>query len=269
MTTTTVNMVDPFVIADTTFSSRLIMGTGGARSLEALEKALVASGTELATVALRRVRPQARGSIIDVLDRVGVRLLPNTAGCFTAHDAVMTARLAREAFQTNWIKLEVIGDEHTLLPDPVELLDAAETLLDEDFVVLAYSNDDPILARRLEEAGCSAVMPLGSPIGSGQGILNPYNLSIIVERAAVPIILDAGIGTASDAAIAMELGCDGVLLASAVTRAHDPAAMAKAMVKAVDAGRLARKAGRIPRRLYAEASTTFEDLADFSTDQRA
>lgn len=269
MTTTTVNMVDPFVIADTTFSSRLIMGTGGARSLEALEKALVASGTELATVALRRVRPQARGSIIDVLDRVGVRLLPNTAGCFTAHDAVMTARLAREAFQTNWIKLEVIGDEHTLLPDPVELLDAAETLLDEDFVVLAYSNDDPILARRLEEAGCSAVMPLGSPIGSGQGILNPYNLSIIVERAAVPIILDAGIGTASDAAIAMELGCDGVLLASAVTRAHDPAAMAKAMLKAVEAGRLARKAGRIPRRLYAEASTTFEDLADFSTDQRA
>ena len=269
MTTTTVNMVDPFVIADTTFSSRLIMGTGGARSLEALEKALVASGAELATVALRRVRPQARGSIIDVLDRVGVRLLPNTAGCFTAHDAVMTARLAREAFQTNWIKLEVIGDEHTLLPDPVELLDAAETLLDEDFVVLAYSNDDPILARRLEEAGCSAVMPLGSPIGSGQGILNPYNLSIIVESAAVPIILDAGIGTASDAAIAMELGCDGVLLASAVTRAHDPAAMAKAMLKAVEAGRLARKAGRIPRRLYAEASTTFEDLADFSTDQRA
>jgi thiazole synthase len=269
MTITTVNMADRFVIADTTFSSRLIMGTGGARSLEALEKALVASRAELATVALRRVRPQARGSIIDVLDRVGVRLLPNTAGCFTAHDAVMTARLAREAFETNWIKLEVIGDEHTLLPDPVELLDAAETPLDEDFVVLAYSNDDPILARRLEEAGCSAVMPLGSPIGSGQGILNPYNLSIIVERAAVPVILDAGIGTASDAAIAMELGCDGVLLASAVTRAHDPAAMAEAMLKAVEAGRLARKAGRIPRRLYAEASTTFEDLADFSADQRA
>jgi thiazole synthase len=262
-------MDDPFVIADGTFSSRLIMGTGGARSLEALEKALVASGAELATVALRRVRPQARGSIIDVLDRVGVRLLPNTAGCFTAHDAVMTARLAREAFETNWIKLEVIGDEHTLLPDPAELLDAAETLVDEDFVVLAYSNDDPILARRLEEAGCSAVMPLGSPIGSGQGILNPYNISIIVERASVPVILDAGIGTASDAAIAMELGCDGVLLASAVTRARDPAAMAEAMLKAVEAGRLARAAGRIPRRLYAEASTTFEDLADLSSDQRA
>jgi thiazole synthase len=262
-------MDDPFVIADTTFSSRLIMGTGGARSLEALEKALVASGAELATVALRRVRPQARGSIIDVLDRVDVRLLPNTAGCFTAHDAVMTARLARDAFETNWIKLEVIGDEHTLLPDPVELLDAAETLVDEDFVVLAYSNDDPIVARRLEEAGCSAVMPLGSPIGSGQGILNPYNLSIIVERASVPVILDAGIGTASDAAVAMELGCDGVLLASAVTRAHDPAAMAEAMLKAVEAGRIARKAGRIPRRLYAEASTTFEDIADFSADQRA
>jgi thiazole synthase len=262
-------MDDPLVIAETTFSSRLIMGTGGARSLEALEKALVASGAELATVALRRVRPQARGSIIDVLDRVAVRLLPNTAGCFTAHDAVMTARLARDAFETNWIKLEVIGDEHTLLPDPVELLEAAETLVDEDFVVLAYSNDDPILARRLEEAGCSAVMPLGSPIGSGQGILNPYNLSIIVERASVPVILDAGIGTASDAAIAMELGCDGVLLASAVTRAHDPAAMAEAMLKAVEAGRLARKAGRIPRRLFAEPSTTFEDLADLSADQRA
>ena len=262
-------MDDPLVIADTTFSSRLIMGTGGARSLEALEKALVASGAELATVALRRVQPQARGSIIDVLDRVGVRLLPNTAGCFTTHDAVMTARLARDAFETNWIKLEVIGDEHTLLPDPVELLDAAETLVDDDFAVLAYSNDDPILARRLEEAGCSAVMPLGSPIGSGQGILNPYNLSIIVESASVPVILDAGIGTASDAAIAMELGCDGVLLASAVTRAHDPAAMAEAMLKAVEAGRLARKAGRIPRRLYAEPSTTFEDLADFSADQRA
>jgi thiazole synthase len=262
-------MADPFVVADTTFSSRLILGTGGARSLEALEKALVASGAELATVALRRVRPQARGSIIDVLDRVGVRLLPNTAGCFTAHDAVMTARLARDAFETNWIKLEVIGDEHTLLPDPVELLDAAETLVDEDFVVLAYSNDDPILARRLEEAGCSAVMPLGSPIGSGQGILNPYNLSIIVESASVPVVLDAGIGTASDATIAMELGCDGVLLASAVTRAHDPAAMAEAMLKAIEAGRLARKAGRIPRRLYAEASTTFEDLADLSADQRA
>jgi thiazole synthase len=262
-------MDDPLVIAETTFSSRLIMGTGGARSLEALEKALVASGAELATVALRRVRPQARGSIIDVLDRVAVRLLPNTAGCFTAHDAVMTARLARDAFETNWIKLEVIGDERTLLPDPVELLEAAETLVDEDFVVLAYSNDDPILARRLEEAGCSAVMPLGSPIGSGQGILNPYNLSIIVERASVPVILDAGIGTASDAAIAMELGCDGVLLASAVTRAHDPAAMAEAMLKAVEAGRLARKAGRIPRRLFAEPSTTFEDLADLSADQRA
>jgi thiazole synthase len=262
-------MDDPLVIAETTFSSRLIMGTGGARSLEALEKALVASGAELATVALRRVRPQARGSIIDVLDRVAVRLLPNTAGCFTVHDAVMTARLARDAFETNWIKLEVIGDEHTLLPDPVELLDAAETLVDDDFVVLAYSNDDPILARRLEEAGCSAVMPLGSPIGSGQGILNPYNLSIIVERASVPVILDAGIGTASDAAIAMELGCDGVLLASAVTRAHDPAAMAEAMLKAVEAGRLARKAGRIPRRLFAEPSTTFEDLADLSADQRA
>ncbi len=262
-------MDDPLVIADQSFSSRLIMGTGGATSLDALERALVASGAELATVALRRVRPGARGSIIDVLDRVGVRLLPNTAGCFTAHDAIVTARLAREAFDTNWIKLEVIGDDETLLPDPVELADAAETLVEDGFIVLAYSNDDPILARRLEEVGCSAVMPLGSPIGSGQGILNPYNLSIIVDRASVPVILDAGIGTASDAAIAMELGCDGVLIASAVTRAHDPAAMAEAMRKAVDAGRLARRAGRIPRRLYAEPSTTFEDLPELSADQRA
>jgi thiazole synthase len=260
---------DPLVIADQTFSSRLIMGTGGATSLDALERALVVSGAELATVALRRVRPGGGGSIIDVLDRVGVRLLPNTAGCFTAHDAIVTAQLAREAFDTNWIKLEVIGDDETLLPDPVELADAAETLVEEGFIVLAYSNDDPILARRLEEVGCSAVMPLGSPIGSGQGILNPYNLSIIVDRASVPVILDAGIGTASDAAIAMELGCDGVLIASAVTRAHDPAAMAEAMRKAVEAGRLARRAGRIPRRLYAEPSTTFEDLPELSSDQRA
>jgi thiazole synthase len=257
-------MDDPFVIADQAFSSRLIIGTGGASSLDALEKALVASGAELATVALRRVRPGGQGSIVDVLDRAGVRLLPNTAGCFTAHDAVATARLARDAFETTWIKLEVIGDEETLLPDPVELVDAAETLVDEEFVVLAYTNDDPILARRLEDVGCAAVMPLGSPIGSGQGILNPYNLSIIIERASVPVILDAGVGTASDASIAMELGCDGVLVASAITRAQDPAAMAEAIMKAVEAGRLARKAGRIPRRLYAEASTTFEDLPDFS-----
>jgi thiazole synthase len=253
---------DPLVIAGESFSSRLIMGTGGASSLEALEQALVASGSELATVALRRIDPQAKGSIVDVLQRVGVRLLPNTAGCFTAHDAVATARLAREAFETDWIKLEVIGDDKTLLPDPVELQDATEILVSEGFIVLAYTNDDPIVARRLEDAGCAAVMPLGSPIGSGMGINNPYNLQIIIENASVPIVLDAGIGTASDAALAMELGCDAVLVASAVTRARSPAAMAEAIRRAVEAGRLARKAGRIPRRRYAEPSTTFEGLPD-------
>ena len=189
-------------------------------------------------------------------------MLPNTAGCFTARDAITTAELAREALDTTWVKLEVIGDDRTLLPDPVELLDAAETLVDEGFTVLAYTSDDPILARRLQDAGCSAVMPLGSPIGSGMGIGNPYNIRLIVEEIEVPVILDAGIGTASDAAIAMELGCDAVLLASAVTRAQEPAVMAEAMRKAVEAGRLARRAGRIPRRLYADPSSTFEGLAD-------
>ena len=255
-------MDDPLIIAGESFSSRLIVGTGGARSLDSLEAALVASGAEIATVALRRVDPKAEGSILDVIDRVGCKLIPNTAGCFTARDAVMTARLAREALDTDWVKLEVIADERTLLPDPVELLDAAETLVDEGFTVLAYTNDDPVLARRLEVLGCAAVMPLGSPIGSGMGIRNPYNLRIIVENAGVPVVLDAGIGTASDAAIAMELGCDAVLLASAVTRAREPAQMAEAMRKAVEAGRLAFRAGRIPRRLYAEPSTTFEGVPD-------
>jgi thiazole synthase len=254
---------DPLVIGGQEFGSRLIIGTGGAASLDALERAVRASGAELATVALRRIDPAARGSIVDVLEDCGVKLLPNTAGCFTAHDAVLTARLAREAFATDWIKLEVIGDEDTLLPDGPELLDAAETLVDEGFVVLAYANDDPMLCRRLEDAGCAAVMPLGSPIGSGQGILNPYNIKLIVTRAGVPIILDAGIGTASDAAIAMELGCSGVLLASSVTRAHDPGTMAEAMRRAVEAGRLAYRAGRIPRRVYAEASTPSEGAPDF------
>ena len=259
-------MDDPLVIAGDAFASRLVLGTGGAASLEALERALIASGAELATVALRRVSPSARGSIVDVLERAGCRLLPNTAGCFTAHDAITTARMARDAFQTDWVKLEVIGDDRTLLPDGPELADAAETLVDDSFVVLAYSNDDPVLARRLEDAGCAAVMPLGSPIGSGMGVLNPYNLRIIVEQSSVPVILDAGVGTASDAAIAMELGCDGVLLASSVTRAREPAVMAEAMRKAVEAGRLAHLAGRIPRRLYAEASTTPEGRPDFGPD---
>jgi len=255
-------MDDPLVIADRSFSSRLVIGTGGIRSLDALEQAVVASGAEMATVAMRRVSPQATGSILDVVERTGCTVLPNTAGCFTAHDAVVTARLAREALETHWIKLEVIGDDKTLLPDPLELLDAAETLVDEGFVVLAYTNDDPILARRLEDTGCAAVMPLGSPIGSGMGINNAYNIALIVAQTSVPVILDAGIGTASDAAIAMELGCDGVLLASAVTRSQTPALMAEAMRKAVEAGRLAFLAGRIPRRLYAEPSSTFEGVPD-------
>ncbi len=244
------------------WTSRLIAGTGGFRSLEQMEAALLAAGTEIVTVALRRVDPAAEGSVLDVIDRLGLFVLPNTAGCYTARDAVRTAKLAREAFQTEWIKLEVIGDDRTLYPDAVELLDAAEQLVADGFTVLPYTNDDPILARRLEEAGCAAVMPLGSPIGSGSGIRNPYNLRIIVESAGVPVICDAGIGTASDATLAMELGCDGVLLASAVSRAADPALMAAAMRSAVEAGFAARHAGRIPRRLHAEASTPEDGLAE-------
>jgi thiazole synthase len=248
-------MDDPLRIADTELSSRLLMGTGGATSLDALESALVASGTELTTVAMRRVDPDAPGSVLDVVRRLGIRVLPNTAGCFTAAEALLTAQLAREALDTNWVKLEVIADEHTLLPDPIELLDAAERLVNDGFVVLPYTNDDPVLAARLEAAGCAAVMPLGSPIGSGLGIRNPHNISMIVEAATVPVILDAGIGTASDAALAMELGCDAVLVASAITRAQEPALMAQAMAKAVEAGRLAACAGRIPVRRHAQASS--------------
>jgi thiazole synthase len=248
-------MDDPFVLAGEAFTSRLIMGTGGIPSLDVLDAALEASGTELTTVAMRRVDPAARGSILDVLTRRGVRVLPNTAGCYTAADAILTAQLAREALGTNWVKLEVIADEHTLLPDAIELLDAAERLVADGFVVFPYTNDDPVLARRLEQVGCAAVMPLGSPIGSGLGIRNPHNIELIVEGSGVPVILDAGIGTASDAALAMELGCDAVLLASAVTRAQHPALMADAMRRAVEAGRLAKRAGRIPVRRYAKASS--------------
>jgi thiazole synthase len=258
-------MEDPLVIAGETFASRLLLGTGGASSLEAIEAAVRASGAEIATVALRRIDRQQSGSVLDVLDRFGVRSLPNTAGCYTARDAVLTARMGREAFETDWVKLEVIGDDRTLFPDAVELLDAAEQLVDDGFTVLAYTNDDPILALRLERLGCAAVMPLGSPIGSGAGIRNPYNLRIIVEQAQVPIVLDAGIGTASDAVIAMELGCDAVLLASAVTRAREPAVMAEAMRKAVEAGRLAHRAGRIPSRLYAQPSTPDEGIAELDS----
>jgi thiazole synthase len=247
-------------LGDREWHSRLIVGTGGFRSLEQMERALVASGTEIVTVALRRIDPLAQGSVLEVIDRLGLFALPNTAGCYTARDAVRTAQLAREAFETDWIKLEVIGDDRTLFPDAVELVDAAERLIADGFVVLPYTNDDPILARRLEDVGCSAVMPLGSPIGSGSGIRNPYNVRIIVERASVPVILDAGIGTASDAAQAMELGCEGVLLASSVARAEDPERMALAMRQAVEAGFEARQAGRIPRRLHAEASTPDEGM---------
>ncbi|MGX4692690.1 thiazole synthase [Streptomyces sp. JNUCC 63] len=255
---------DPLVLGGTSFTSRLIMGTGGAAGLEVLERALVASGTELTTVAMRRVDPSVHGSVLSVLsvlEKLGIRVLPNTAGCFTAGEAVLTARLAREALGTDLVKLEVIADERTLLPDPIELLDAAETLVDDGFTVLPYTNDDPVLARKLEDAGCAAIMPLGSPIGSGLGIRNPHNFQLIVEHARVPVILDAGAGTASDVALAMELGCAGVMLASAVTRAREPVVMAQAMKCAVEAGRLARLAGRIPRRYFAEASSPAKGLA--------
>jgi thiazole synthase len=248
---------EPLVIAGRRFRARLILGTGGFVNHEVLGAALEQSGAELCTVALRRLDPNA-SSILDVLEQAGVAVLPNTAGCYTARDAVITARLAREAFETDWIKLEVIGDDRTLLPDAPELLQAAEALVDDGFVVLPYTTDDPVLARRLEAVGCAAVMPLGSPIGSGMGIRNPYNLSILIERAGVPVILDAGVGTASDASLAIELGCDAVLCASAISRAQDPPRMARAISLAVEAGYLARGAGRIPRRRYAEASTPEE-----------
>jgi thiazole synthase len=245
------------------WGSRLIMGTGGFRSLDDLEAALVASQAEIVTVALRRVDANGAGpSPLEVIDRLGLFVLPNTAGCYTAREAVRTAHLAREAFGTDWIKLEVIGDDRTLHPDPIELLAAAETLVADGFVVLPYTSDDPILARRLEAVGCAAVMPLGSPIGAGRGIDNPHHIRLIVESAEVPVILDAGIGTASDAAEATELGCDGVLIASAISRADDPAMMAAAMRLAVEAGHAARRAGRIPRRLHAHASTPAEGLPE-------
>jgi len=246
------------------WGSRLIAGTGGFRSLEQMEAALAAAGTEIVTVALRRIDPAAKGSVLEVIDRLGLFTLPNTAGCFTARDAVRTAQLAREAFGTEWIKLEVIGDDRTLFPDAVELLDAAETLVGEGFTVLPYTNDDPVLARRLEQAGCAAVMPLGSPIGSGAGIRNPYNIAIIAEQSEVPVILDAGIGTASDAALAMELGCDAILAASSIFGAEDPTAMATALRGAVEAGHTAHRAGRIPRRTHAEASTPEAGLPELS-----
>ena len=250
-------------VADRTFASRLILGTGGFPNLDLLERAIAETATEMVTVALRRIDAASHDGLVGVLDRAGVHVLPNTAGCFTARDAVLTAKLAREAFETDWVKLEVIGDERTLLPDAPELLVAAEELVDDGFTVLPYTNDDPILARRLEDVGCAAVMPLGSPIGSGMGIRNPYNIALIVEQADVPVILDAGVGTASDAALAMELGCDAILCASAISKAEDPVAMARAIRMATEAGRLAFSAGRIPRRRYAEASTPDAGIPQF------
>jgi thiazole synthase len=214
---------------------------------------------------VRRFDPSGRGSLLDLLTDLGVRVLPNTAGCYTASEAVLTAKLAREAFGTDWVKLEVIGDDRTLLPDAVELLSAAEQLADDGFVVLPYTTDDPILALRLQQVGCAAVMPLGSPIGSGLGIRNPHNIALLRQAVDVPVILDAGIGTASDAALAMELGCDGVLVATSVNRAHDPVAMATAMRLATEGGRLARQAGRIPVRFHADPSSPLEGRLDFGT----
>ena len=251
-----------FQLGGRELSSRLILGTGGAANLRVLEEAIAASGTEVVTVALRRVDPAGgTAGLPGVLERCGVAVLPNTAGCHTATDAVTTAHLAREAFGTGWVKLEVIGDERTLLPDAVELVSAAEKLVADGFTVLPYTSDDPVLARRLADLGCAAVMPAGAPIGSGLGISNPHHIALIRESVTVPVILDAGIGTASDAALAMELGCDAVLVASAVTRAVEPARMASAMRLAVEAGRLAYTAGRIPRRHYALASTVDEGRA--------
>lgn len=247
------------MIADREFESRLIMGTGGAANLAVLERALIASGTELTTVAMRRVGAGSTTGVLDLLRRLRIDVLPNTAGSHSAAEAVLTAQLAREALDTAWVKLEVTADERTLMPDAVELVDAARRLVDDGFTVLAYTNDDPVLATRLADLGVAAVMPLGSPIGTGLGIGNPHNIEMIVAGADVPVILDAGIGTASDAALAMELGCDGVLLASAVTRAVDPERMATAMRHAVVAGWLAAGAGRIPKRFWAHASSPGAD----------
>jgi thiazole synthase len=255
---------DHLVVDGVELTSRLVLGTGAMSSLHLLRAALVASGAEVATVALRRVDPSTDGSVYTLLEELSVRVLPNTAGCRTAAEAVQLARLAREAFDTTWVKLEVIGDDRTLLPDAIETVRAATTLVEEGFCVWAYAPDDPVACRRLAQAGCAAVMPLGSPIGSGLGIRNPHAIAMIAETLEVPVLLDAGIGTASDAALAMELGCDGVLCASGVNRALDPAAMAEAVRLAVTAGHLARRAGRIPLRSWAEASSPALGMPDLA-----
>jgi len=242
-------------IAGVTLDSSLFVGTGGLPQPALLDPILDAARPGLVTVSMRRTSGTGEGGLLATLRRRGVRLLPNTAGCRSARDAVLTAELAREALDTEWVKLEVIGDETSLMPDVVELLEAAETLVRAGFVVLPYTTDDPVLAGRLAQVGCAAVMPLGAPIGSGLGVLNPYAIEAVVAAVDVPVVLDAGVGTASDAALAMELGCDAVLAATAITRADDPVAMATALRLGVEAGRAARRAGRVPRRASALASS--------------
>jgi len=253
---------DPLVIAGRTFTSRLIVGTGKYSSFPVMAQAHDASGAEMVTVAVRRVNigDRSKESLLDYIDTTRRFILPNTAGCYTADEAIRTARLAREAGLSNWVKLEVIGDEKTLFPDNEALLEATRVLIAEGFVVLPYVIDDPVLCRKLEDAGVAAVMPLAAPIGSGLGIQNGNNLRIIKEQARVPVIVDAGVGTASDAAVAMELGADAVLMNTAIAGASDPVAMARAMRLAVEAGRLAFLAGRIPRKMYATASSPLEGL---------
>ena len=243
------------VIAGETLGSRLFLGTGGLPRPDLVRPVLEAARPALVTVSMRRTSGNAPGGLLGILRDVGARVLPNTAGCLSAGEAVHTARLAREALGTSWVKLEVVGDERTLLPDAIELLDAAETLVADGFTVLPYAPADPVLARRLVDVGCAAVMPLGSPIGSGLGVLDPHAIEAVVSAVDVPVVLDAGIGTASDAALAMELGCAAVLAASAVTRADDPVAMARALRLAVEAGRAAHQAGRIPRRAAARSAS--------------
>src|SRR3954453_6612819 len=254
--------MDRFTIADKTFSSRLFVGTGKYPSNAVMVRAHEASGSEMITVAVRRVNisDRSKESLLDYIDPARYFILPNTAGCYTADEAVRTARLGREAGLSNWVKLEVIGDERTLFPDNEALVQATRVLVAEGFVVLPYTSDDPVVCRKLEDAGAAAVMPLGAPIGSGLGIQNPNNIRIIREFSKVPVIVDAGVGTASDASLAMELGADGVLMNTAIAGAQDPAAMAEAMKLAGRAGGLAFRSGRIPRKLYASASSPMEGL---------
>ena len=252
---------DPLVIANRTFESRLIVGTGKYPSHAIMRAAHEASGTQMVTVAVRRVDISRRSeSLLDYIDTSRIFLLPNTAACYTAEDAIRTAHLGREAGLSEWVKLEVIGDERTLFPDNEALLEATKVLVKDGFIVLPYTNDDPIICRKLEDAGAAAVMPLGAPIGSGLGIQNANNIRIIKAQAGVPVIVDAGVGTASDATVAMELGVDGVLMNTAIAGAEDPVRMARAMRLAVEAGRLAFTAGRIPRKMYATASSPLEGV---------